>query len=456
VSNKMIKPQLPTGMRDFLPPDVLRRQYVIDSIAGVFERYGYEPLQTPVMELMETLMGKYGEDAEKLIFHAKHPQGKEALALRYDLTVPLVRAFAQNEAKLPLPFKRYQIAPVWRAERPQRGRFREFYQCDADTVGISGMAADAEAVSVAVAALRALGFTDFVVKINNRKLLRGIGEYAGLMGEALSNLYRSIDKLDKIGVNGVREEMSKGGIESAVIDKIMALITSARADREPSYAAAEVSLAALRETLDGNAAAMEGLQELDTLMGYLKAMNTPEANLDLDFSMVRGLSYYTGPIFEAVMLSDDPNERVGSIAGGGRYDDMIGLFRKEALPTVGISLGIERLITIMDKREMYPASLNRTVVQTLVTVFSPEARAASMGLASELREAGLRAELFMQDNKALGKQVGYADKKGIVTVAILGPDEIARGEVKFKRLADQHEVTAARTDAVQALRALLG
>jgi histidyl-tRNA synthetase len=443
-------------MRDFLPAAVLRRQYVIDTIAGVFERFGYEPLQTPVMELLKTLMGKYGEDAEKLIFHANHPQGKEELALRYDLTVPLVRAFAQHESEIALPFKRYQIAPVWRAERPQRGRFREFFQCDADTVGVAGMEADAEAVNVAVMALRALGFTDFAVKINNRKLLLGIGEYAGLTGDALANLYRSIDKLDKIGVDGVREEMVKGGIDTAVIDKIMGLITTARATQNNTYAVADRSLAELREVLDGNAAAMTGLNELDSLLHYLRALNVPEENVDIDFSMVRGLSYYTGPIFEVVLLSSDPEERVGSIAGGGRYDDMIGLFRKGSLPTVGISLGIERLITIMDKRGMYPSTLNRTVVQALVTVFGPDTRAASMSLASDLRMAGINAELFMQPNKQLGKQIGYADDKGIPIVAVIGPEELARGEVKFKRLADRTEITATRDGAVEALRDLLG
>lgn len=443
-------------MRDFLPAAVLRRQYVIDTIAGVFERFGYEPLQTPVMELLTTLMGKYGEDAEKLIFHANHPQGKEELALRYDLTVPLVRAYAQHESEIALPFKRYQIAPVWRAERPQRGRFREFFQCDADTVGIAGMEADAEAVNVAVMALRALGFTDFAVKINNRKLLHGIGEYAGLTGDALANLYRSIDKLDKIGVDGVREEMVKGGIDTAVIDKIMALIIGARAEQNNSYALAERSLGTLRETLDGNAAAMQGLNELDSMLTYLRALNVPEENVDIDFAMVRGLSYYTGPIFEAVLLSSDPEERVGSIAGGGRYDDMVGLFRKESLPTVGISLGIERLITIMDKRGMYPPTLNRTVVQALVTVFGPDTRPAAMSLASELRTAGINAELFMQPNKQLGKQIGYADDKGIPIVAVIGPEEVARGEVKLKRLSDRAEITATRGGAVEALRDLLG
>jgi histidyl-tRNA synthetase len=451
----MIKPQLPSGMRDFLPGDMIRRAYVIDTISEVFQTFGYEPLQTPVMELKDTLLGKYGEDAEKLIYYAQHPQGKEQLALRYDLTVPLARAFAMHEAELSLPFKRYQIAPVWRAERPQRGRFREFYQCDADTVGVAGMEADAESVNVIVMAMQRLGFAKFAIKINNRKLLTGIGQYAGLTGDALSNLYRSIDKLDKIGPEGVRGEMQKGGLEATVIDKIMALVVDARPADPYGYTTGGTILATMRKTLDAIPAAQDGLNELDQMLKYLEAMNVPGEHIELDFSMVRGLSYYTGPIFEAVLLSDDPEERVGSVSGGGRYDDLIGLFRRESLPTVGMSLGIERLITILEKRNAYPADLSKTVVDVLVTVFTPETRSASMTLAARLREAGIRTELFMQD-KQIGKQLGYADKKGIKIAAVLGPDEIARGEAKFKRLSDQHEVVAKLEDTANTVRALLG
>jgi len=449
-----IKPQLPKGMRDFLPVDLLRRQYVIDTVANVFETYGYEPLQTPVMELQETLMGKYGEDAEKLIFNAKHPGGQEELALRYDLTVPLARAFGMHESEITLPFKRYQIAPVWRAERPQRGRFREFFQCDADIVGIAGMEADAESVSVVVTALQRLGFNDFLVKINNRKLLTGIGQYAGLSGEALANLYRSIDKLDKIGVDGVKQEMIKGGLDTATVDRIMNLITSARPTDAGGYEAGAAAINTLLETLATIPAAVEGLQELQQLIGYLEAMQVPGERIDLDFSMVRGLSYYTGPIFETVLVSNDPEERVGSVSGGGRYDDLLGLFRKESLPTVGVSLGIERLITLMDKRDLYPPDLNKTVVQVLVTTFGPDTRTESMALASSLRAAGIKTELVMQPGK-LGKQFSYADKRGIPVVAVLGPDEIANGQVKFKRLSDQQEFVIPRAEAALAVRRLL-
>jgi histidyl-tRNA synthetase len=439
-------------MRDFLPADMLRRQFVMDTVAEVFETFGYEPLQTPVLELRETLLGKAGEDAEKLIYHAQHLHGKEELALRYDLTVPLARAFGMHESKVMLPFKRYQIAPVWRGERPARGRFREFYQCDADTVGVTGMEADAESVSVVVTALQRLGFTDFLVKINNRKLLIGIGQYAGLSGDALANLYRSIDKLDKIGADGVRDEMIKSGIDGGIVNKIMDLIAIS-ADNVAGYEAAVMLITSLRELLDNVPTAVEGLDELEQMFSFMAAMHIPDRLVGLDISMVRGMGYYTGPIFETVLLSDDPEERVGSVSGGGRYDNLIGLFRKESIPTTGVSLGIERLITLMDKRNLYPPNLGKTVVEVLVTVFGPDTQPASMALAASLRANGIKTELYMQQAK-LGKQFSYADKKGIPVVAVLGPDEIASEQVKFKRLADQLEFLTSRAEAALAVHRL--
>ncbi len=447
-----IKPRLPKGMRDFLPADMLRRQYVIDTVTEVFRTFAFEPIQTPVLELSETLMGKYGEDAEKLIYNAQHPGSKEELALRYDLTVPLTRFFSMHENELSLPFKRYHIAPVWRGERPQRGRYREFFQCDADIVGVAGMDADAEIISLVATAVRRLGFSDFVVKINNRKLLTGIGEYAGLSGAALSSLYRTIDKTDKIGLDGVRAEFRTNGLPEDVISKIVDLLESAQ--NTTGFSAGERMIGTLRETLEDFPTAMAGLDELDRLQDNLKAMGTPGDQLGLDFTMVRGLSYYTGSIFETVLVSDDPEERVGSVSGGGRYDDLIGLFRKDSLPTVGVSLGIERLMDVMEQRGLYPTTLSQTVVQTLVTVFAPETHAESLGLVTTLRAAGIRTELYMQD-KALGKQINYADKKGIPLVAIIGPDEARTGQVKIKRLRDSIEVTVARNEVVSKINELL-
>lgn len=442
MSPTRITPRLPKGMRDFLPGDMIRREYVFSIVREVFHLYGFEPLQTPVLELRETLMGKYGEDAEKLIYSAQHPGGKEEVALRYDLTVPLARVVGQYENAISLPFRRYQLAPVWRAERPQRGRYREFYQCDADTVGVASMSADAEIISLVVTALRRLGFEQFRVKINNRKLLTGIGQYSGVPDAQLGDLYRSVDKFDKIGAEGVQQELLERGIAADTVARMIDLIQARRPGLE--------NLDLLADALGGIPAAAEGLRELREVAAYLADFAVPPSNYEFDFTMVRGLGYYTGPIFETVIT--EPN--LGSVTGGGRYDDLVGLFRKSSLPTVGTSLGIERIIDLMDILNLYPAEIGGTVVQTLVTVFNAELRGASARLAAALRAAGVRTELFMED-KPLGRQFNYADRKRIPLVAVLGPDEVAAGSVKLRRLRDGVERVAAQTDAAAAIAELM-
>ncbi len=437
-----IQPRLPKGMRDFLPQEMIKREYVFDIVRDVFHLYGFEPLQTPVLELHETLMGKYGEDAEKLIFEAQHPGGKEELALRYDLTVPLARVVAQYQNEITLPFRRYQLSPVWRAERPQRGRYREFYQCDADIVGVSSMAADAEIISLVVTALKRLGFPRFSVKINNRKLLTAIGQYAGVQGEALGDLYRSIDKFDKIGADGVRDELIARGLPADAVTRIMELVTA----RNPGLE----QLDFLEEALQNFPAANEAIAELRELSDHLSDADVSLTNYEFDLTMVRGLGYYTGPIFETIIT--EPN--LGSVTGGGRYDDLVGLFRGESLPTVGTSLGIERIIDLMDLLNLYPAHIGGTVVQVLVTVFGDETRAAATKLVADLRAGGVRTELYLQD-KNIGKQMSYADKKGIPLVALLGADEITQGVVKFKRLRDGEEMTVVRGGVVESVKQLL-
>jgi histidyl-tRNA synthetase len=429
-------------MRDFLPQEMIKREYVFGVVREVFHLFGFEPLQTPVLELTETLMGKYGEDADKLIFNAQHPGGKEALSLRYDLTVPLARVVAHYQNEIAIPFKRYQLSPVWRAERPQKGRYREFYQCDADIVGVKTMSADAEIVSLVVTALRRLGFERFSVKINNRKLLTAIGQYAGVEGDALAELYRSIDKFDKIGADGVREELVRRGLPAEVVARVMDLITVQLPGAE--------KLDYLDEVLGGAPGASEGLGELRELIEHLDVAGVPQDFYEFDFTMVRGLGYYTGPIYETVIT--EPN--LGSVTGGGRYDDLVGLFRGESLPTTGTSLGIERIIDLMDILELYPPEIGGTVVQALVTVFNPETAKEAERLAAELRRADVRTELYMLDRQ-IGKQIGYADKKGIPVVALLGPDEIASGSVKLKRLKDGQEVSVGRGDAAEAVIRLL-
>ncbi len=436
---QIMQPRSPKGMRDFLPDDLIKRQYVFDTVIDVFETFGFEPLQTPALELRQTLHGNLGEEAEKQIFYAQHPQGKEELALRYDLTVPLARVVAQYEGQLTFPFKRYHIAPVWRSERPQRGRYREFYQCDADIVGVEGMTADAEIISLVVTALRRLGFREFQVQINNRKLLTGIGEYVGVPGELRGGLYRSIDKLDKIGADGVRKEMAESGLTNDMIDRMMALLELREAGLD--------GLATLHETLVGSALAQEGIRELQELAQHLAAFGVPAEHYTFDPAMVRGLGYYTGPVFETIIT--EPN--LGSVTGGGRYDGLIGMFRKQSMPTTGTSLGVERIIDLMTELDLYPPGIGKTVVQALVTVFGAETRAASQAFASQLRQAGIRTEVMLEDRK-VGKQAAYADRKGIPVVAFLGEEEARAGTVSLKRLADGSEQTVPQAEAAALIR----
>jgi histidyl-tRNA synthetase len=431
-----IQPRVPRGMRDILPAKMLLRQYVIGEVERVFQRFGFEPLQTPVLELRDTLMGKYGEDAEKLIYDARHREGKEDLALRYDLTVPLTRVVAMYP-ELVKPFKRYQIAPVWRAERPQKGRYREFYQCDVDIVGTKSMLADAEVINVIYSVLKALGFKLFVTKINNRKILTGIGQYAGVPNEQLGGLYRSIDKLEKIGREAVREEMKQNKIPAKVIDKMIDLVAI------PSD-----ELGELRKRLGDIPIACEGLDELEQLAAFLADAQLPMTNYQFDFAMVRGLAYYTGPIYETVVTEP----KIGALTGGGRYDELIGLFSDKSIPVTGTSFGIERINDVMDELAMYPASIGKTVSQVFVTVFSSDLVGASIRIANELRAAGINTELGL-DWDGLGKQLKYASAKTIPFAVIVGPDEAAAGKATVRDMASGEQTLINEQELAKAIKA---
>lgn len=430
-----IQPRVPRGMRDILPQKMLLRQYVIGEIEKVFQRFGFEPLQTPVLELRETLMGKYGEDAEKLIYDARHREGKEDLSLRYDLSVPLTRVVGMYP-EIIKPFKRYQIAPVFRAERPQKGRYREFYQCDADIVGSKSMLADAEIITMIYTALQTLGFKSFVTKINNRKILTGIGQYAGVPNELLGGLYRSIDKLEKIGADGVREEMAKSQIPANVINKIMDLISIAPGN-----------FGEARERLGDVKIAMEGLDELEQLATFLGDAGVPRANYQFDFAMVRGLAYYTGPIYETVVTEP----KIGSLSGGGRYDELLGLFSNQSLPMTGTSFGIERIIDVMDELAMYPASIGKTVTQVLVTVFNRDLVRTAIRIANELRNAGINTELGLEFD-GLGKQLKYAAAKAIPFAVIIGPDENATQQATLRDLATGEQSLVKQNELAKAIK----
>lgn len=501
-----ITPRVPRGMRDILPQQMILRQYVIDTIVEVFESFGFEPLQTPAIELQETLMGKYGPDAERMIYNVGHRGGKEKLSLRYDLSVPLSRVVGQYPDLLK-PFKRYQIAPVWRAERPQKGRYREFYQCDIDTVGSDSMLADAETLNVTYEILKRLGFRQFVMRINNRKIITGIGQFAGVPETLLGGLYRSIDKLDKIGLEGVREELRQTGLNEALALLARAKVTGAALEgligplRESDAAAIAVALAdalgaaglnegtatdlqerltallpnlqvipdavierlleflqiggsnrevlaQLRQWLGDYPAALEGIAELEEVIRYLETLGVPEKCYQVMPSMVRGLEYYTGPVYETVV--EEP--RIGSITGGGRYDELIGLFSERSLPATGTTIGIERIIDVMEELEMYPPTVGQTVTEVLVTRFSTDTTRESLRLAQELRQAGLNVELFFPEDR-LGDQIRFALKKGIPYVVILGPDEIQAGTVAVRNIALKVQETVPRDQVAAQIKA---
>ena len=433
--SNFVEPRLPRGMRDIIPQKMLQRRYVMRVIENVFERFGFEPLQTPALELAQTLLGKYGPDAEKLIYDARHREGKEDLALRYDLSVPLSRVVAMNP-QLTKPFKRYQIAPVWRAERPQKGRYREFYQCDADIVGTSSMLADAEIIAMIFTILSELGFQEFVTKLNNRQVLTALGEYSGVPSALLGGLYRAIDKLEKIGRDAVREEMVKNQIPDEAVEKILDLVALPFDD-----------LNAWREKFRAYPRGVQGIDELEQLRQYTREMGVNPARIQVDLTMVRGLEYYTGPIFETVVTEP----KIGSLTGGGRYDGLIGLFSKNSLPATGTTIGIERIIDVMDELNMFPPNLGKTVTQILVTVFDDKTRATSVTLAMELRAAGINTEVWY-DADGLGKQLKYAAAKAIPFALIAGPDEIAAKIVTLRDLETGEQTQIARAEIAMRVR----
>ncbi len=435
-----IKPRVPRGMRDILPEQMIPRQYVIGVIREVFEEFGFEPLQTPALELSEVLTGKYGPDAEKLIYQAGHVGGKEDISLRYDLSVPLCRVIAMYP-QLPKPFKRYQIDPVWRAERPQKGRYRQFFQCDADTVGSESMLADAENVNLVYQVLTRLGFKQFEVNINDRKLITGIGQFAGVPTEQLGGLYRSIDKLDKIGLAGVRSELTENQIPEPVIEKLLVLL-EIEGD-------AETVLNALSEQLDEFEVAREGISELEELIGYLTIFGVPEEFYKVNVAMVRGLEYYTGPIYETVV--EEP--KIGSITGGGRYDELIGSFSRQGHPATGTSFGIERIIDVMEEFDMFPSTVGKTVTEVLVTVFDADLASESLKVATLLRQSGIRTEVYSRPTR-IGTQMKYADTKGIPYAVILGSEEVEAGTVVVRNLANREQHIVPRAELVEKIKEL--
>lgn len=434
------------GMRDFLPADVRKRNYVIGIIKEVYESYGFEPLETPSVENLETLMGKYGEEGNQLIFrilkrgekldieNAKTENELSDLALRYDLTVPLARVVANNRNDLPKFFKRYQIQPVWRADRPARGRYREFYQCDVDAIGSTSMLVEAQLISAASEILQRLGFGDFVIRINHREVLRGILDATGIEAEKHSDALVAIDKLDKIGREGVLKEFNERGISGG--EKIIELFAKLADGGNVS------DIDVIREYIGEHETGTAGLADLDRILGLA---GSPAVKIDA--SLARGLSYYTGAIIE-VNVHDLP----GSLAGGGRYDGLIGMFGKEQIPACGISLGLERILVVMDERGMFPPEIaESTPADVMVTIFSDETASESLALASELRTAGLRVTLYPEADK-FAKQMKYADALRVPYVCVLGESEIAESKVTIKNMKSGEQQTVERTRVAKVIQ----
>jgi histidyl-tRNA synthetase len=428
------------GMRDFLPSDVRKREYVIGIIKQVYESYGFEPVETPALENIETLMGKYGEEGNQLVFQIlkrgdkldeglKREDGTRDLAdlaLRYDLTVPLARLVANNKNGLPKFFKRYQIQPVWRADRPARGRFREFYQCDVDVIGSRSMVVEAELMSAVSEILFRLGFDDFTIRLNHRQVLTDILDTAGVPTNLQSDALIAIDKLDKIGAEGVANELNERGISESASAMLMDIFAETQEilDQET-----DINRTIVANLI--NIVSDETLSELGQILKF--AENAPVL---IDPSLARGLSYYTGAIME-VSVPD----LAGSLGGGGRYDGLIGMFGKEQIPACGFSLGLERILVVMEERGMFPPEIaDSTPADVMVTMFSDETTAESLKLAGELRSQGLRVTLYPEPDK-IGKQLKYADAIRVPWVCVLGESEIADGKVTLKNMRTGEQET---------------
>ncbi|MDO8620749.1 MAG: histidine--tRNA ligase [Candidatus Levybacteria bacterium] len=383
------------GFRDFLPKEAKKRQYVLDTLKKVFESYGFEPLETPALEYEEILLGKYGDEGDKLMYRFED-NGKRKVALRYDQTVPLARVVAQGQNELPMPFKRYQIQNVWRAENTQKGRYREFLQCDADIVGVSSPLADAEIIALANKSLETLGFKKYKIKVNDRKIFENID---------LESI-KILDKLGKIGPKKVEEELERINSKE-ILNKIE--------NSKP-------------------------LETTDVILKTLNNLGINQSNCEFFPTLARGLDYYTGMIFEIEI----EGYSAGSVCGGGRYDNLIGMFAGKQIPAVGFAFGFDRLMEAMEDLNLFPKDLQTTKI--LVTVFSPELKEKSLQITTLLREKGINTEIYLEENVKMDKQLKYADKKQIPYAIIIGPDEVSKNMVTLKNMKTRNQKTVLQNE----------
>ena len=440
---KTITPKILKGFRDYLPDQMMPRQAMMRTIEKVFERFGFSPLQTPAIEYSEILLGKYGADAERLLYRFDDNGGRN-VCLRYDLTVPLARVAAQY-GNLPMPFRRYQIAPVWRAEKPGKGRYREFFQCDVDIVGSASLVADAECVAVDNETLSTLGVRNFAININNRKILTGLLESLGLGkdgNEAGLGILRTMDKLAAMGEATVRELLAAdNGLDPASIDRLLEFLGIKGKNDE--------MLVAAEKLIGSSEVGARGLAELREVTGLAAGLGVPAERVRVDFSIARGLDYYTGSVFETFLL-DLP--AFGSVMSGGRYDDLISTFLGRDMPAVGISAGIDRLFAGMTELGLIETS--KTPTRVLVAPMDKTALAPALAAAGRLRAAGVATEVYLEEAK-LKKQLRYADQRDIEVVIILGEAEAAANAATVKLMSKGEQVTVPLDELAARVAALL-
>ena len=413
------KPSIPKGTRDFGPIEMAKRNYIFSTIRSVFALYGFQQIETPSMELMSTLMGKYGEEGDKLLFRIQNSGEKANEApekgLRYDLTVPFARYIVQHRDEIQFPFRRYQIQPVWRADRPQKGRYREFYQCDVDVIGTDSLISELELIQIVEEVYRRLGIR-VCLHINNRKILAGIAEYIG-EPEKIIDITTAIDKLDKIGIDKVNQELLDRGLSQTAIDKLQPILALTGTNKE--------KLTTIADLLANNEIGTKGAEEMQAILDLTAAQTLP---IELDLTLARGLNYYTGTIFEVKAL----DVQMGSITGGGRYDNLTGIFGLPNVSGVGISFGADRIYDVLTELNLYPAEMLEST-QVLFAAFGDAELRYALDWAKELRAQGIRVEVYPEPAK-MKKQMAYADAKAIPFVAIVGDNEMNTQTVMLKNM----------------------
>ncbi len=453
------KPSIPKGTRDFSPEEVVKRNYIMETLKQSFTAYGYQPIETPSFENSETLMGKYGDEGDRLIFkilnsgdflrkvgddvYAEKDTSKltpliSEKALRYDLTVPFARYVVQHQNELTFPFKRYQMQPVWRADRPQKGRFREFWQCDADVVGSDSLWQEVELVQLYDAVFTQLNLKGTTIKMNNRKVLSGIAEVIG-ESEKLIDFTVALDKLDKIGEEGVKKEMREKGISETALEKVQPLFTASGSAQE--------KLDLLSKLLQDSETGQKGIEELQFIVNSINDLGLQSAQLEIDVTLARGLNYYTGAIFE---VAAPQGVNMGSIGGGGRYDDLTGIFGMKGMSGVGISFGLDRIYLVLEELNLFPETVSANTKVLFINFGETEALYAMKAI-TQLRKQGISAELYPDDAK-MGKQMGYADKRNIPYTVLAGTSEMQKGRYTLKNMKSGEQETFALQELLQRLQ----